>query len=326
MVATVKDVSEGWRTLSDGQRTGDEAHSTVKAATAREMDVVRAVRMIRTDGVEATEATRHETGKSETGTLEIGLQMMNVTAATMGEEKMKVIVGETLSRDGDNRHARTIRRNDGRRHRSADVKRGSDDEAAADARFRRQKERRAPLASQEESFALEKSDGGDTQVKERPNWTNTGALAAASNSVVQADGSSTTLKYHEPVEARKPPPRDIWKLFVFKDTEIVDEVPLSLKSCWLIGRDENVADIHAGHPSISKQHAVIQFRYTEKRNEYGDKVGRTKPYLLDLESNNGTVLNDHAVPHSRYLELRSKDMILFGNSTRQYIVMLAPRD
>ncbi|RDA85235.1 hypothetical protein CP532_3272 [Ophiocordyceps camponoti-leonardi (nom. inval.)] len=187
-------------------------------------------------------------------------------------------------------------------------------------------ERRAPLASQEESFAVENGGEGASKVKEKPNWTNTGALAAASNSVVQADGSSTTLKYHEPVEARKPPSRDDWKLFVFKGKDIVDEVPLSLKSCWLIGRDANVVDILAEHPSISKQHSVIQFRYTEKRNEYGDKVGRTKPYLLDLESINGTMLNDYAVPHSRYLELRPKDMILFGNSTRQYIVMLASHD
>lgn len=162
--------------------------------------------------------------------------------------------------------------------------------------------------------------------KDKPNWGNTGVLAAASNSIVQADGTSTTLKYHEPSEARKPPPRDQWKLFVFKGSNIVDTIDLNLKSCWLVGRDAGVTDVMAEHPSISKQHAVVQFRYIEKRNEFGDKMGRVKPYLLDLESANGTVLNDEPVPPSRYLELRHKDMILFGHSTREYVVMLAPRD
>ncbi|PHH87082.1 hypothetical protein CDD83_9332 [Cordyceps sp. RAO-2017] len=185
---------------------------------------------------------------------------------------------------------------------------------------------RGPLPSQQESFSHDHGDGSLDQPKEKVNWANTGALAAASNSVVQADGSSTTLKYHEPSEARKPSPRDQWKLFVFKGGDIVDTIDLNLKSCWLVGRDSGVVDVLAEHPSISKQHAVIQFRYTEKRNEFGDKIGKVKPYLLDLESANGSVLNDDAVPQSRFLELRPKDMILFGHSTREYVVMLAPRD
>lgn len=151
-------------------------------------------------------------------------------------------------------------------------------------------------------------------------------LAAASNSVAQADGTTITLKYHEPPEARKPPPRDLWKLFVFKGQDIVDTIELGTRSCWLVGRELAVVDLPAEHPSISKQHAVIQFRYTEKRNEFGDKIGRVKPYLIDLESANGTMLNTKKVPESRYLELRNKDMIQFGSSTREYVIMLAPRE
>lgn len=151
-------------------------------------------------------------------------------------------------------------------------------------------------------------------------------LAAASNSVTQADGTIITLKYHEPPEARKPPPRDSWKLFVFKDQNIVDAIELGARSCWLVGRDLTVVDLPAEHPSLSKQHAVIQFRYTEKRNEFGDKIGRVKPYLIDLESANGTMLNGERVPESRYLELRNKDMVQFGSSTREYVLMLAPKE
>jgi smad nuclear-interacting protein 1 len=81
----------------------------------------------------------------------------------------------------------------------------------------------------------------------------------------------------------------------------------------------------AEHPSISKQHAVIQFRYIEKKNEFGDKLGKVRPYLIDLDSANGTSLNKDEIPSSRYLELRDKDMIQFGHSTREYVLMLSPR-
>lgn len=185
--------------------------------------------------------------------------------------------------------------------------------------------RTGPLPSQGESFAITNGEEPE-KPKEKPNYGTTGVLAAASNSVAQADGTRITLKYHEPPEARKPPPRDVWKLFVFKGGDTVDTIDLGARSCWLVGRDAAVVDVMAEHPSLSKQHAVIQFRYTEKRNEYGDRIGRVKPYLIDLESANGTMLNDDKIPESRYLELRDKDMIQFGHSTREYVVMLAPHD
>lgn len=185
--------------------------------------------------------------------------------------------------------------------------------------------RAGPLPSQEDSWAVTKGEEPE-KPKEKPNYGATGVLAAASNSITQADGSTVTLKYHEPAEARKPPPRDQWKLFIFKGGDIVDTIDLGARSCWLIGRDPAIADLPAEHPSISKQHAVVQFRYTEKRNEFGDKIGRVKPYLIDLESANGTVLNGDKVPDSRYLELRNKDMVQFGHSSREYVVVLPPRD
>lgn len=160
--------------------------------------------------------------------------------------------------------------------------------------------------------------------KQKPNFAPTGLLAAASNSVTQADGAQIILKYHEPAEARKPPAKDVWKLFVFKGADIVETIELSLRSCWLIGRELAVVDLPAEHPSVSKQHAVIQFRYIEKRNEFGDKLGNVRPYLIDLDSANGTSLNNDPIQGSRYLELRDKDMIQFGDSTREYVLMLSP--
>lgn len=166
--------------------------------------------------------------------------------------------------------------------------------------------------------------GDEAPDKQKPNFAPSGLLAAASKSVAQADGSSIVLKYHEPPEARKPPAKDVWKLFVFKGPDIVDTIELSLRTCWLVGRELAVVDMAAEHPSISSQHAVIQFRYVEKTNEYGDKVGRVRPYLIDLDSANGTTLNKEGIPSSRYVELRDKDMMQFGYSTREYVLMRSP--
>jgi smad nuclear-interacting protein 1 len=130
------------------------------------------------------------------------------------------------------------------------------------------------------------------------------------------------LKYHEPSEARKPPVSKSWRVYVFKGEEIVDELELYLQSCWLFGREASVCDYTLDHPSCSKQHAVIQFRYIEKRNEFGDKIGRVKPYVIDLESANGTMVNDEKVPEGRYIELMDKDVVKFGHSTREYVVQL----
>jgi len=185
--------------------------------------------------------------------------------------------------------------------------------------------RSGPLPSQGDAFAVTSGVEPEKPV-EKPNFRATGVLAAASNTVTHSNGSTVVLKYHEPPEARKPSPRDVWKMFVFKGADIIDTIELSTRSCWLIGRDSAVVDLPAEHPSISKQHAAIQFRYVEKRNEYGDKIGRVKPYLIDLESANGTMLNNDKVPDSRYLELKNKDMVQFGSSTREYVLMLAARD
>jgi smad nuclear-interacting protein 1 len=51
----------------------------------------------------------------------------------------------------------------------------------------------------------------------------------------------------------------------------LDVLHISRQSCYLMGRDRAVADIPIDHPSISKQHAVIQFRNIRERNEYGDE-------------------------------------------------------
>ena len=101
---------------------------------------------------------------------------------------------------------------------------------------------------------------------------------------------------------------------------------LHTRSCWLFGRERAVVDFPIEHPSCSKQHAVIQFRFVEKKNEFGDRLGRVKPYVIDLESANGTRVNGEKIPEKRFWEIKSGDMLGFGESTREYVIMLPPKE
>ena len=46
-----------------------------------------------------------------------------------------------------------------------------------------------------------------------------------------------------------------------------------------------------------------------------------RPYLIDLESTNGTFINDFRIPSARYVELKLGDIVKFGSSTREYVLM-----
>lgn len=191
-----------------------------------------------------------------------------------------------------------------------------------------------PLPDQEVSFRgvdngsqAPTKYGGAPVNKEKPNFNTTGVLAKHANRV---EGTKISLKYHEPPEARKPPPSQPWRIFVFKGDDVIDTIELWQKSCWLLGRSHEVVDYVLEHPSSSGQHAVIQFRYIQKvvEDEFGVKStrGRVKPYVIDLESSNGTQLNGKDVEASRYFELRDKDILKFAGSEREYVVMLPPAD
>ena len=187
------------------------------------------------------------------------------------------------------------------------------------------KRSKVPLPSQQEAYT------GDTSVvtvqpptpaeKQKPNFAPSGKLAAETNT---AAGTTIVLKYNEPPESRKPPPSQPWRLYVFKGTETLETVELGTRSCWLFGRERAVVDFPIEHPSCSKQHAVLQFRFVEKKNEYGDKEGKVRPYMIDLESANGTKVNGELLPERRFVEVRSGDVIAFGDSTREYVLMLPP--
>ncbi|KAG9315771.1 smad nuclear interacting protein 1, partial [Chiua virens] len=154
--------------------------------------------------------------------------------------------------------------------------------------------------------------------KAKPNFNPSGLLAAATNTVKATDGTSTVLKYNEPPEARKPTLG--WRLYVFKGSEQTELLHIHRQSAYLIGRDRTVADIFIEHPSCSKQHAVIQHRQVQEKDEFGGSKAQGHS-VIDLESTNATHVNDEVIPTSRYYELRAGDVVKFGLSNREYVLL-----
>ena len=104
-------------------------------------------------------------------------------------------------------------------------------------------------------------------------------------------------------------------------------------STFLFGRDRRVADVPTDHLSCSKQHAVIQFRRTggggggggggaaSSSSSAAQALLPSRPYLMDLGSTNGTFLNGERLEAQRYHELLPKDVVRFGESTREFVVL-----
>lgn len=225
-----------------------------------------------------------------------------------------------------------------RRDRSRDHHRSSKRHRSKSRSPRRHRSRKAPrpsppparshvpLPSQEDAFNGIKHPPPATASptpKEKPNYQPSGKLAAETNTVAN---TSIVLKYNEPATARLPPASAPWRLYIYKGDALLETLALHTRSCWLFGRERLVVDVPTEHPSCSKQHAVIQFRHVQTKNEFGDTVAGVKPYLLDLESANGSLVNAEKAPPSRYVELKSGDLIRFGESTRDYVLLLPPKE
>jgi smad nuclear-interacting protein 1 len=144
----------------------------------------------------------------------------------------------------------------------------------------------------------------------KPEFGLSGLLAAETNTT-----HGVLLKHQEPAEKGLPAKK--WRIYVFKDAKPLDQ-PLMIhkQSNYLFGRDRRVVDVATDHPSCSLQHAVIQYRTTDKRGDIA-----VRPYLMDLKSTNGTVLNGERLEPERYYELLPKDVITFGESSREYVIL-----
>ncbi|XP_008552532.1 smad nuclear-interacting protein 1 [Microplitis demolitor] len=150
--------------------------------------------------------------------------------------------------------------------------------------------------------------------KEKPNFELSGKLTEDANTV-----NGIVIKYAEPDDARKP--KRGWRLYPFKGEKSLPLLYVHRQSAYLLGRDRKVADIPLDHPSCSKQHAALQYRLVSYTREDGTTGKRIRPYLIDLESANGTFVNDVKLEPRRFHELLEKDVIKFGFSSREYVLL-----
>lgn len=126
------------------------------------------------------------------------------------------------------------------------------------------------------------------------------------------------LKYTEPSWGGNTPDTS-YSLEILKNGTIVDTVPLTERSYYVVGRLP-VCDVSLEHPSISRYHAVIQYR---SQPEEGESTGGDAGfYIQDLGSTHGTVVNKNKIPPKTYIRLRVGHVLKFGGSTRLFILQV----
>lgn len=202
------------------------------------------------------------------------------------------------------------------RDRGRDRQRERDALASQEAERQQHNERRRENRQQREE-AQEQEFGGNEEPpapKEQPNFELSGALTEDTNTF-----RGVVIKYNEPPEARIPKRR--WRLYPFKNDEPLPVMYIHRQSAYLLGRQRKIADIPIDHPSCSKQHAVFQYRLVEFTRADGTVGRRVRPYIIDLASGNGTYLNNQRIEPQRYYELKEKDVIKFGFSSREYVLL-----
>merc|ERR1711974_31092 len=132
-------------------------------------------------------------------------------------------------------------------------------------------------------------------------------------------GNGIVVRYSQPEEARKPKTK--WRLYVFKGNEELPILYVHRQSAYLLGRDRKVADIPLDHPSCSKQHSVLQYRWIPVTREDGSMANRVKLYVMDLISANGTFVNNQKIEPQKFVQLLEKDVLKFGFSSREYVLL-----
>uniref|UniRef100_A0A2M4BJK2 Putative transcriptional regulator snip1 n=1 Tax=Anopheles marajoara TaxID=58244 RepID=A0A2M4BJK2_9DIPT len=150
--------------------------------------------------------------------------------------------------------------------------------------------------------------------KQKPNFALSGKLTEEANKV-----NGVVINYAEPPGACKPKRR--WRLYPMKGDQIMPTLYIHRQSCYLIGRDRKVCDLPIDHPSCSKQHAVLQYRLVPHERPDGTTSRTVRPYIIDLDSSNGTFVNYKKIEPKRYLELFEKDVLMFGFSSREYVLL-----
>ena len=104
-------------------------------------------------------------------------------------------------------------------------------------------------------------------------------------------------------------PKSSYAFEVVKDGVVQQTLDLSSKAHFVLGRHSSTADLVIEHPSVSRQHAVLQHR------DSGEV------YLMDLGSTHGTFLNKKKLEPQMYVPLRIGSTVKLGASSRALVLM-----
>ncbi|XP_048488105.1 kanadaptin isoform X1 [Plutella xylostella] len=166
----------------------------------------------------------------------------------------------------------------------------------------------------------EKAKGVDTKPKEDDKMDKPKERVSAKSSLPPAlllKEMSTPIPYKEPKWSGLCPDGTEYALEVLKSGMILEQVKLTQKPYLVFGRLAN-CDVVMAHPTISRHHAVVQYKAFAEDGEPPSGW-----YLYDLGSTHGTFLNKDRVKPQHYTRVRVGHQIKFGTSTRTY-VMLGP--
>ncbi|XVF81821.1 hypothetical protein PTKIN_Ptkin15bG0186700 [Pterospermum kingtungense] len=143
---------------------------------------------------------------------------------------------------------------------------------------------------------------------QNPNPQNTQGEEKQSNSdsVEKESNSKQSSSVPYTIPQWSGPPSHQFFLEVLKDGCIVDRFEVYEKGAYMFGRVD-LCDFVLEHPTISRFHAVLQFRSSGEA------------YLYDLGSTHGTFINKNQVTKRTYVDVHVGDVIRFGHSSRLYI-------
>lgn len=107
--------------------------------------------------------------------------------------------------------------------------------------------------------------------------------------------NSVPLPYKEPKWSGIP--NETYSFEVLKSGKILENVSLNSKPFYVFGR-LSTCDIHMSHPTISRHHAVLQYRSQESEN---NPIGF---YIYDLGSTHGTFLNKNRIKSNMFVRVQ----------------------
>lgn len=141
--------------------------------------------------------------------------------------------------------------------------------------------------------------------------------------------------YKVPCWSKQPSDSIDYSFEVLKSGQIIEEIKnLQGKPYWTFGRlPEN--DIELAHPTISRFHAILQYRPkmaqqlsegdnnddAEELQDNNENIGPPDGwYIYDLDSTHGTFLNKQRLPPKVYIRIKVGHMLRLGASTRSFIL------